>query len=77
MRTKKFRVRSTTEVLEVLRAVNPAAELTEYSIRGVIRRGLIDRPSTLGGAYVWSNSEVEALAKSLGLNAPSVEESHG
>ena len=77
MDTERIRVRSTMEVLLALRRANPTVELTENLIRGVIRRGLLDRPSTLGGAYVWSDSEVEALAKSLGLNDPSVEGSHG
>jgi hypothetical protein len=70
MKSTQLKYRSTADVLRALRESNPEATVTEHSIRGVIRRGVVRPPTTLGGAYAWSESEINAPAAALGLVAP-------
>jgi len=61
---------STTEVIEVLRAVNPCARISEDRVRHAIRRGAIPAPDTFAGRYAWTWLDIRRLATALGLQSP-------
>ena len=70
MTSNQLTGRSTTDVLRLLQRENPNAQLTEGKIRFVIRKGILRPSLTLGGAYVWNDAEINALAKALGVPSP-------
>ena len=66
-RLERYGMRSTRELILLLRAANPAADVTEDHIRSAIRRELVEPPSTFAGRYAWSWDEAKAVAEALGL----------
>jgi hypothetical protein len=61
---------STRHLLKSLAFANPLNPVDEEQIRRAIRDGLIEAPRTVAGRFVWTDSEVRALARALGVNAP-------
>jgi hypothetical protein len=61
---------STRDVIRALKEANPAADVSEDSVRVAIRRGKIRTPSTFAGRLAWSRADVAALALALCLTCP-------
>jgi hypothetical protein len=61
---------TTRQVLYALRRANPRARLTDDRIRSALRRERCPPPTILGGRFLWSPSDIDALAGALGLRAP-------
>jgi hypothetical protein len=66
---------STRRLLRDLEFANPFNSVTEEQIRRAIRDGLIEAPCTVAGRFVWTDAEVDALARALGVNPPDRSES--
>lgn len=62
---------STRAALQALRDANPCARITEDLLRGALRRSPDLAPRLFAGRFAWREEEVAALAKFLGLQAPS------
>jgi hypothetical protein len=61
---------TTRQVLGALRQANPGEAVTEERIRRSLRRGAIPPPSMFAGRFLWTDGDVRALAKALGLMPP-------
>ena len=61
---------TTRELILLLRAANPTADVTEDLIRSAIRRELVGPPSTFAGRYAWSWDEAKSVAEALELVLP-------
>lgn len=63
-------MKSTAEILRLLRAANPGRHVTEDLVRACLRRGDVAPPCLFAGRYAWAPSDVQALAAALRLHFP-------
>ena len=64
----------TSDVVRVLVRANPESNLTEDRVRWVLRRGRIPPLSRVAGRFVWSPTDIAALAAALGLVIPDLDD---
>lgn len=58
---------STREVIDLPRAANPDANVSEDRVRVAVRRGKVKPPRTFAGRFAWTEEDARELAQALGL----------
>jgi hypothetical protein len=61
---------STRDVIAALKSENPGKQVTEEHIRHALRKGDVPKPMSFAGRLAWTDSEVQQLARCLGLRVP-------